>query len=122
METEQPPCQDHRRHVEQFIGKRPPERTKGQLEHISRNRHGKGKPDALSCQNRGREYALEYFRHLVNVSEVASFGERHQIAFIEVHHRVRLQRLNPLINAASLWWTIPPLEYDISGADQSGLR
>src|SRR5437016_2047736 len=64
MKPDEPPGQDHRRHVEQFIGKRPPERTQGQLEHIGRNRDGEGEPDALSRENRGREYALEYFRHL----------------------------------------------------------
>src|SRR5438876_180488 len=100
MKPDEPPCQDHRRHVEQFIGKRPPERTHGQLEHIGRNRDGEGEPDALWRENWGRKYVLEYFRRLANVSEVGSFCERHQIAFIEVHNGVGLQRLNPLINAA----------------------
>jgi hypothetical protein len=42
MESDKPPCQDHRRHVEQFIGKRPPEGTQEQLEHIGRHRDGVG--------------------------------------------------------------------------------
>src|SRR5213593_4447925 len=65
MKTDEPPSQDHRRHVEQFIGKRPPEGTQGQLENVGRYRDGEGQPYALSCENRTREYALEYFRHLV---------------------------------------------------------
>jgi len=48
------------------------------IEHVGRNRDGEGEPDALSRENRGREYALEYFRHLVNVPELGSFCERHQ--------------------------------------------
>src|SRR5436309_1601862 len=67
MKTDEPPGQEHRRYVEQFIGKRPAERTQSQLEHIGRNRDGEGQPYALSRENRGREDALKYFRHLVNV-------------------------------------------------------
>ena len=52
MESDKPPRQDHRRHVEQFIGKCPPERTQEQLERIGRYRDGVGKPHALSGENR----------------------------------------------------------------------
>src|SRR5213593_4447926 len=38
----------------------------------------------------------------LNVSELGSFCQRHQIAFIEVHHRLRLQPLNPLKTAFTL--------------------
>jgi hypothetical protein len=52
MEPDEPSCQDHRHHVEQFIGKRPPERTQEQLEGIGGHGNAVGEPHALSCQNR----------------------------------------------------------------------
>src|SRR5437773_3992684 len=66
MEPDEPPCQDHRRHVEQFIGKRPPEGTQEQLEQIGRHRDGVSEPHALSCENGRLEYLQECLKHLVN--------------------------------------------------------
>src|SRR6266566_1808681 len=119
MKPDEPPCQDHRRHVEQFIGKRPPERTESQLEHIGRNRDGVGEPDALSRENRGREYALEYFRHLVKRirSRLVLRTPSNRV------HRSSSWGPSPTAESAdklrSLCWTIPPLEYDISGMPTS---
>ena len=52
MEADQPHRQDHRRQVEQFIGKRPPERPQDQLEHIGRHRDDVSTPNAMLRQNR----------------------------------------------------------------------
>ena len=52
MEPDEPPYEDHRRHVEQFICKRPPERTQEQLQQIRPYRDGVGEPHELSCENR----------------------------------------------------------------------
>ena len=51
MEPDEPPCQDHRHHVEQFIGKRPSEGTQEQLEHIGCHRGGIGTFNAMSREN-----------------------------------------------------------------------
>ena len=51
LEPDEPPCQDHRRHVEQFIGKRPPDGTQEQLEHIGCDRDGRGTFNAMSREN-----------------------------------------------------------------------
>ena len=51
MESDEPPCQDHRHHVEQFIGKRPSEGPHEQLEQIGCHRNGVGELYALSCEN-----------------------------------------------------------------------
>src|SRR5262245_58324201 len=66
METDETTCQDHRRHVEQFIGKRPPEGTQEQLEHIGYQGDGVGESHSLSCEHRRLEFLKEYVKHSIN--------------------------------------------------------
>ena len=47
METDDPPCQDHCNHIEQFIGKGPSKRTEDQLKQVRCNCDGIRKPHAL---------------------------------------------------------------------------
>jgi hypothetical protein len=65
MKSDEPPCHDHRRYVEQFIRKRPPEGSHEQLEQIRCYRNRIGKLYTLSCENGGLEYVQECLRHLV---------------------------------------------------------
>ena len=67
METDEPPSQDHRQDVQQFIRKCPSEWTHEQLESVRCQGDTVGERDAPSCEKGRLEYLREYHGHFKTV-------------------------------------------------------
>ena len=67
METDEPPDQNHRRDIQQFVAKCPAQRTEQELDHIGHHSDRVSTPDAISRQERYLEQLLEKVGHLIRI-------------------------------------------------------